>query len=60
MNYLELTTAVTAIANAIATMLTPSEIALASGLFVQLYKDGEELDGIKILGRAVAFHSRIR
>ena len=36
MNYLELTTAVTAIANAIATMLTPSEIALASGLFVQL------------------------
>ena len=36
MNSLGLTSAVTALANAIATGLSPSEIALAAGLFVQL------------------------
>ena len=36
MNYLELTSAVTALANAIACRLTPSEIGLVAGIFVQL------------------------
>ena len=36
MNSLELTSAVTALANAIACNLTPSEIALVASLFVQL------------------------
>ena len=36
MSALELTSAVTALANAIACRLTPSETALASSLFVQL------------------------
>ena len=36
MNTLELTAAVTAIANAIACGMTPSEIALVAGLLVQL------------------------
>lgn len=36
MNSLELTSAVTALANAIACKLTPSEIALAASIFVQL------------------------
>ena len=36
MNYLELTSAVTALANAIACKLTPNEIALVASLFVQL------------------------
>ena len=35
-NSFELTTAVTAIANAIARRLSPTEIALVAGLFVQL------------------------
>ena len=36
MSSLELTSAVTAIANAIACKLTPSEIALVASIFVQL------------------------
>ena len=36
MNSLELTTAVTALANAIACHMTQSEIALLAGIFVQL------------------------
>ena len=36
MNSLELTSAVTALANAIACKLTPGEIALVASLFVQL------------------------
>ena len=36
MNSLELTSAVTALANAIACKLTPNEIALVASLFVQL------------------------
>ena len=36
MNSLELTSAVTALANAIACKLTPSEIALIASIFVQL------------------------
>ena len=36
MNFVELTYAVTAIANAIACALSPSEIALVAGVFVQL------------------------
>ena len=36
MSSLELTSAVTAIANAIARKLTPSEIALVASVFVQL------------------------
>lgn len=36
MNSIELTYAVTAIANAIAYRLTPSEIALVAGVFVQI------------------------
>ena len=36
MNSLELTSVVTALANAIACRLTPSEIALVASLFVQL------------------------
>jgi hypothetical protein len=36
MNSLELTSAVTALANALACRLTPSEISLAASLFVQL------------------------
>ena len=36
MSSLELTSAVTAIANAIARKLTPSEIALVASIFVQL------------------------
>ena len=36
MNSLELTSAVTALANAIACKLTPSEIALVASAFVQL------------------------
>lgn len=36
MNSLELTSTVTALANAIACKLTPSEIALIASLFVQL------------------------
>ena len=36
MNSLELTSAVTALANAIARKLTPNEIALAASIFVQL------------------------
>ena len=36
MNSLELTSAITALANAIACKLTPSEIALVAGIFVQL------------------------
>ena len=36
MNSLELTSAVTALANAIACHRTPSELALIAGLFVQL------------------------
>lgn len=36
MNSIELTTSVTALANAIACKLTSSEIALLAGLFVQL------------------------
>ena len=36
MNYLELTSAVTALANAIACKLTPNEIALVASIFVQL------------------------
>ena len=36
MNSLELTAAITALANAIACRLTPSEIALIASIFVQL------------------------
>ena len=36
MNSLELTSAVTALANAIACKLTPNEIALVASIFVQL------------------------
>ena len=36
MNHLELTSTVTALANAIACKLTPGEIALIAGVFVQL------------------------
>ena len=36
MNSLELTSAVTALANAIACKLTPSEIALVASVFVQI------------------------
>ena len=36
MNSLELTSAITAVANAIACKLTPNEIALVASLFVQL------------------------
>ena len=36
MNSLELTSAVTALANAIACRLTPSEVALAASVLVQL------------------------
>lgn len=36
MNFVELTYAVTAIANVIACALSPSEIALVAGVFVQL------------------------
>ena len=36
MNYLEITAAVTALANAVASGLTVSELALVAGLFVQL------------------------
>ena len=36
MNSLELTAAVTALANAIACRLSPGEAALAAGIFVQL------------------------
>ena len=36
MNYLEITSAVTALANAVASGLTVSELALVAGLFVQL------------------------
>ena len=36
MNPLELTTAITALANALACERTPSEIALLAGVFVQL------------------------
>lgn len=36
MNSLELTTMITAVANAIACNLTPGELALVAGIFVQL------------------------
>ena len=36
MNSLELTSAITAVANAIACKLTPNEIALVASIFVQL------------------------
>ena len=52
MNSLELTSAVTALANAIVCKLTPSEIALTASIFVQL---GDTLATIEHLRVAVVF-----